>query len=166
MPSRILPSALLPLLLMVPLPWLADRAEAQGSVAGDKAALVALYDATAGAQWTTSTNWKGDEALSTWHGVTTDGDGRVTALALNDNGLDGTLPSALGDLSALETLELGGQRPARGAAVGTGRPERPRLPVARTKPGLERCTACRAGRPVEPDHREDSGHRAVRSGRQ
>ena len=78
----------------------------QGSVATDTAALEALYAATDGANWTDKTNWTSTEALSSWHGVTTDSDGRVTALLLNNNGLDGTLPTALGDLSELEQLEL------------------------------------------------------------
>ena len=77
-----------------------------GTVATDKAALEALYDATDGADWTTSTNWKTDEDLSSWRGVTTDANGRVTDLDLGGNGLDGTLPAALGDLDALETLDL------------------------------------------------------------
>ena len=77
-----------------------------GTVATDKAALEALYDATDGANWTTSTNWKTEEALNSWHGVTTDTDGRVTDLDLGGNGLDGTLAAALGDLDALETLDL------------------------------------------------------------
>ena len=68
--------------------------------------MVALYTATDGANWTTNTNWTSTEALSLWHGVTTNSDGRVTALALNDNGLAGTLPAALGDLSELEQLDL------------------------------------------------------------
>ena len=38
--------------------------------------------------------------------MTTNSDGRVTALVLIDNGLDGTLPTALGDLSELERLDL------------------------------------------------------------
>ena len=80
---------------------------AQDGVAGDKAALAALYNATDGANWTTNTNWNSEQPLGGWHGVTTNGDGRVTALALNDNGLDGTLPAALGDLTALEQLDLG-----------------------------------------------------------
>ena len=85
---------------------LAPGARAQDDIATDKAALVALYNATEGANWTTNTNWSSEESLSSWHGVTTNSDGRVTALALNDNGLDGTLPTALGDLSELEQLDL------------------------------------------------------------
>ena len=84
------------------------NARAQGSVAMDRAALVALYDATGGANWTTNTNWSTTAALSTWHGVTTDSDGRVTQLNLSDNGLTGTIPTALGDLSNLQELYLWG----------------------------------------------------------
>ena len=49
-------------------------------------------------------SWASEEPLSSWHGVTTDGDGRVTRLELGDNGLGGTLPAALGDLARLEAL--------------------------------------------------------------
>ena len=95
------------LLLLAVLPLgVADPASAQNTVATDKAALVALYTATNGVNWTTNTNWNSDETLSSWHGVTTNSDGRVTRLVLNNNGLDGTLPTALGDLSVLEQLNL------------------------------------------------------------
>ena len=100
------PLTVLLVVLMPVLLCLAPGARAQDGVATDKAALVALYTATDGANWTTNTNWSSDEPLSSWHGVTTDSDGRVTSLALNDNGLDGTLPTALGDLSELEQLDL------------------------------------------------------------
>ena len=75
-------------------------------MATDKAALVALYNATDGPNWTTNTNWTSEEPLSSWHGVSTNSDGRVTALVLNNNGLAGTLPADLGDLSELERLDL------------------------------------------------------------
>ncbi len=42
-----------------------------------------------------------------WHGVTVSG-GRVTGLALPDNNLVGALPAAMGDLTALTTLDLSG----------------------------------------------------------
>ena len=78
----------------------------QGSVETDTAALQALYDATNGANWTDKTNWGTAEALSTWHGVTTNGDGRVTRLELQENGLNGTLPTELENLTHLESLLL------------------------------------------------------------
>ena len=106
MPRLAHPLTVLLVVLMPVLLYLAPGARAQDGVATDKAALVALYTATDGASWTTNTNWSSDEPLSSWHGVTTDSDGRVTALVLNDNGLDGTLPTALGDLSELEQLDL------------------------------------------------------------
>ena len=83
-----------------------DNALAQGTVATDRAALVALYDATGGANWTNSTNWKSTEALSEWFRVGTDADGRVTELLLYENGLSGEIPAALGDLASLQRLYL------------------------------------------------------------
>ena len=106
MPRRAHPLTVLLVVLLPVLLCLVPGARAQHTVATDKAALVALYTATDGATWTTNTNWTSNMALSSWHGVTTNSDGRVTALALNDNGLDGTLPMALGDLSELEQLDL------------------------------------------------------------
>ena len=86
----------------------ATGAAAQGSVATDRAALEALYDATGGADWTDSTNWKTAGALDTWFGVTTNEAGRVTELELGENGLTGPLPPALGSLANLEGLSLWG----------------------------------------------------------
>ena len=80
--------------------------QAQDGVATDRAALVALYNATNGGSWADDANWRSDEPLSSWYGVTTNGDGRVTRLELDDNDLRGRLPAALGDLSELERLHL------------------------------------------------------------
>ena len=88
----------------------ASDAAAQGTVAGDRAALVTLHDATGGPDWTDRTNWTSDEPLAAWHGVTTDADGRVAELSLPENGLAGTLPAALGSLTRLRRLALGGNR--------------------------------------------------------
>ena len=59
-----------------------DTAEDGASVASDRAALVALYNATAGASWPTSTNWLSDRPLDEWHSVTTNSSGRVIQLVL------------------------------------------------------------------------------------
>ena len=72
----------------------------------ERAALVALYDATNGNNWTDSTNWGTDEALDRWHGVTASGGDRVERLNLHTNNLTGPIPSALGDLSNLVSLNL------------------------------------------------------------
>ena len=83
-------------------------ARAQGPVAAARAALVTLYNATGGANWTNNTNWLTNEALSEWHGLDTDANGRVTGLRLENNGLIGEIPAELGGLANLEELSLWG----------------------------------------------------------
>lgn len=88
------------------------------SVEQDRAALVALYNATDGPNWTYNTNWLSDAPLDDWYGVTTDINGRVVSVYLKGrttvfgggrttHGLTGQLPPELGDLSRLTTLILG-----------------------------------------------------------
>ena len=89
------------LAIFAPLP-----AEGQGSVESDRVALVALYDATGGANWNNNTNWKTDRPLSEWHGVTTAAGGRVIRLDLWQNNVSGEIPSRLGDLTSLRYLSL------------------------------------------------------------
>ena len=72
----------------------------------DRVALVALYNATGGANWTNRTNWLSNSPIGEWHGVTTNDGGRVTELRLQQNNLSGQIPAALGDLSSLEVLLL------------------------------------------------------------
>ena len=108
------------LLLAVSVLWagLIAEAAAQGSVATDRAALEALYDATGGPNWANRTNWKTASPLGEWYGVETDVNGRVTGLGLGDwdqsvrdhvgNGLTGSLPPELGRLDQLRWLTLQG----------------------------------------------------------
>ncbi|MCY4438155.1 MAG: hypothetical protein OXE05_12575 [Chloroflexi bacterium] len=79
-----------------------------GSVASDRAALVALYKSTGGARWVTRTNWLTSRPLGTWHGVTTNAAGRVIKLALVANYLTKNIAPELGNLSHLEDLNLSG----------------------------------------------------------
>ena len=74
--------------------------------AQDRAALQALYRATNGAGWTANTNWNSPAALNTWHGVTTNPDGRVVTLDLSANNLTGSIPPQVGGLAALQVLDL------------------------------------------------------------
>ena len=74
--------------------------------ASDRNALVALYEAVAGPNWTVSTNWLSDEPVYTWFGVRTNGRGRVTELNLAGLGLDGEIPVEIGDLTKLRWLNL------------------------------------------------------------
>ena len=66
----------------------------------ERAALVALYHATDGANWKSNDNWLTDEPVATWYGVFTDSNGHVNRLDLEDNGLRGAIP----DLGALSNL--------------------------------------------------------------
>ena len=74
--------------------------------ATDRAVLVALYNATGGANWTDNTNWLSTVPISEWYGVVTDDGGRVTELHLAENRLAGGVPLALGNLSSLTYLGL------------------------------------------------------------
>ena len=82
---------------------------AANSVAGDRAALVALYRSARPfpRAWFQSTNWGSDRPLGEWYGVTTDSSGRVTRLSLTNNFWGGgTIPAELGNLSKLTHLYL------------------------------------------------------------
>ena len=84
----------------------AGSAYGQGSVTGDRAALVALYNAAGGANWHDNTNWLSGRSLDLWYGVTTDSGGRVSGLSLPGNGLSGTIPLSLFTLPNLRDLDL------------------------------------------------------------
>ena len=80
------------------------------TINSDRDVLVAFYNATDGPNWRNSANWLTDAPIEEWYGVSTDGAGRVTALATPFNQLSGELPSALGNLANLEELDLAENR--------------------------------------------------------
>ena len=78
------------------------------SAAVERDALVALYNAAGGSNWTNTTNWLSSEPLETWYGVETE-NGRVTKLDLcgpGGNNLRGTIPPELGNLTHARELRL------------------------------------------------------------
>ena len=83
-----------------------DRTPAEG----DRAVLEAFFLATGGNQWRIRDGWLSDAPLSAWEGVTTDANGRVTVLDLHQNGLSGTIPLELGQLTNLSILLLYGNQ--------------------------------------------------------
>ena len=72
----------------------------------DRAALVALYNATDGDNWTNNENWLTDSPISDWHGVDTDDNGRVTRLNFEGNNLTGQIPTEFGDLVMLDWVNI------------------------------------------------------------
>ncbi len=74
----------------------------------DRAILEALHEVSGGSGWTNSDGWRDDVLLAEWYGVRVDSLGRVTALDLRNNGLDGRLPNDLGELSQMIELRIGG----------------------------------------------------------
>jgi Leucine-rich repeat (LRR) protein len=70
----------------------------------DSLALVALYNSTDGPNWTHHDRWL-KTPVSKWFGVRVSGE-RVYQIKLEDNNLTGTLPTELGNLSALTHLYL------------------------------------------------------------
>ena len=53
-----------------------------------------------------SRNWLSDAPIGAWYGVTIDESGRAVELDLRDNGLKGSVPPQLGQLSNLVELNL------------------------------------------------------------
>jgi Leucine-rich repeat (LRR) protein len=67
--------------------------------------LIALYDSTDGDNWADNSGWKATNTLCEWYGVTCE-EGKVTKLALANNGLKGTISKKLNKLKMLQTLLL------------------------------------------------------------
>ena len=89
----------------------------EGPAVPDTIVLMALYDSTNGEGWTTNTNWGSTVPIEDWHGVNTDGNGRVTALRLRGNDLSGTLPASLGNLTNLQELSLNDSKYNRSSSL-------------------------------------------------
>ena len=72
----------------------------------DRDILTSLYWNSDGPNWHSRTGWTTDAPLDQWHGVEIDAAGRVVELRLRNNGLTGSLPVELGELSQLRQLSL------------------------------------------------------------
>lgn len=72
----------------------------------DRDALVALFNATNGANWTNNTNWNSYAPLSDWYGVNDHNAGRVVSLDLGNNNLAGIFTVSLGVWSLLQFCNL------------------------------------------------------------
>jgi hypothetical protein len=71
----------------------------------DCRALVALFESTQGTSWTEHPGWLELDTPCTWYGVTCE-ESHVTELVLFNNGLTGSLPPELGDLTHLRVIRM------------------------------------------------------------
>ena len=70
----------------------------------ERDALIDLFNATNGNEWTNNTNWlSGSEPVSSWYGVTVENN-MVTEVSLYSNNLEGSLPNSIINLSNVGTL--------------------------------------------------------------
>ncbi|MEM7536112.1 MAG: leucine-rich repeat domain-containing protein [Chloroflexota bacterium] len=76
-----------------------------GMLAQECLALVDIYEATGGTNWTTQEGWNATLTPCSWSGVTCSNDA-VTALDLSGFGLVGGLPTSIDNLTGLTTLNL------------------------------------------------------------
>ncbi|MCY4572452.1 MAG: Ig-like domain-containing protein [Gemmatimonadetes bacterium] len=80
----------------------------------DRRTLMNLLYSAGGEGWTDNEHWGTDEPVGSWYGVEANGDARVTALRLSDNGLSGHLPEDLGEMVFLTELEMDGNEELSG----------------------------------------------------
>lgn len=83
-----------------------ELAKLEQEAESNREALIALYHATGGSNWTNHANWNTDAPLSEWYGVYTDDYGRVVSLDLRENNLTGSLPEEIGMLTTIHNLYL------------------------------------------------------------
>ncbi len=73
----------------------------------ERAALIELYEATGGDNWTNNTNWCSDKDVSEWYGISNAYDGMtVSTISLDLNNLTGEIPESIGKFKNLQVLYL------------------------------------------------------------
>ena len=81
------------------------NSQSTNDLQNDCLALSTLYDDAGGTNWKNSANWKIDDSLDQWHGITVSG-GRVTKIELTENQLTGTISTHLLDSGLSNLVEL------------------------------------------------------------
>ena len=76
-------------------------------LAKERAALIELYNAAGGDNWTNNTNWCSDKPVGEWYGVGVNEKGLVTTLDLMNNGIVcNDFPESITDLDYLDCIYL------------------------------------------------------------
>ncbi|MDE2678145.1 MAG: Ig-like domain-containing protein [Gemmatimonadota bacterium] len=95
-------------------------ASAAGTIhSQDRRTLMDVFYSAGGGDWTSSENWESHQPVGSWYGVEANGDGRVTALRLSDNGLSGHLPEDLGNMAFLTEVHVDGNEDLAGPIPGS-----------------------------------------------
>lgn len=68
--------------------------------------LETIYKTTNGESWTRSDNWCSDRPLSEWYGITTNSEGNVTSINLENNNLSGSLKMYLSSFAKLTDFNI------------------------------------------------------------
>jgi hypothetical protein len=68
--------------------------------------LIKLYDTCNGNNWKNNNNWNTFEPLNNWYGITTNNNGNIIKIDLNNNQLTNIIPECIGHLKMLEILNL------------------------------------------------------------
>ncbi len=71
----------------------------------ERLALAEVFAHLDGPSWTRSDGWNSSTPLADWHGITAR-EGRVHRLDLADNGVAGSMPPEISNLTALETMDF------------------------------------------------------------
>lgn len=72
----------------------------------DLEALTSFYKAAGGDNWNDHTNWCTEQPLAKWFGLKVDSDGRVTEIALPNNGVTGDASKLFAQLAKLDHLKV------------------------------------------------------------
>lgn len=87
-------------------PMTAVDLDQQAQLALEREALIAIYNALDGDNWTNNENWCSDKPVSEWYGVIC-GESFIWGLQLGNNNLKGEIPNEIGNLSNIQSLVLG-----------------------------------------------------------
>jgi hypothetical protein len=83
--------------------------EQQDVSESERAALIDLYNATTGSNWTNNTAWLSSDPVSLWYGITTgiiNGEEHVVSIFLSSNNLQRSIPNSILNLTEVETLNF------------------------------------------------------------
>ncbi|CBN73944.1 Two component regulator three Y domain protein/ leucine rich repeat-containing protein [Ectocarpus siliculosus] len=98
-----------PWCLVVPIVMVLLAPVCQGDLEQDREALLTLYNATGGSEWTDNDGWATNSSdMSSWYGLSINETGSyVSRVSLGKNNLQGDLPPEIGNLTAVEDMYLG-----------------------------------------------------------